>query len=113
MEGEWYQLSGARDLLGERSKGSFLAIDPASGDIKWRFEMVRRPSGGAMATAGGLVFLGDASGNLIAFDGRSSKVLWRFQTGAPIESPPVSYTFEGKQYVALASGSAVLAFALP
>jgi alcohol dehydrogenase (cytochrome c) len=56
--------------------------------------MVRHPSGGAMATAGSLVFVGEASANLIGFDARSGKVLWRFQTGAPIESPPVSYTFK-------------------
>ena len=66
-----------------------------------------------MTTAGGLVFVGDYFGNLIAFDARTGKVLWRFQTGAPIYAPPVSYTFEGKQYIAVAAGSAVLTFALP
>jgi len=113
VEGAWYQLSDARDAAGERTKGSFLAIDPATGEIRWRFEMVHPPSGGAMATAGNLVFTGDVSGNLIAFDARTGKVLWRFQTGAAIHAPPVSYAFEGKQYVAVASGSAVLVFALP
>jgi hypothetical protein len=43
------------------------------------------------------VFLGDSSGNLIGFDARSGKVLRRFHTGAPVEAPPVSYWFEGKQ----------------
>src|SRR5450432_3242810 len=92
---------------------AFLAIDPATGEIKWRFDMVRPPSGGAMTTAGGLVFVSDSFGNLNAFDARTGKVLWRFQTGAPISAPPVSYTFEGKQYIAVAAGSAVLTFALP
>ena len=40
-------------------------------------------------------------------------MLWRFQTGAPIYAPPVSYSFEGKQYIALAAGGAVMAFGLP
>jgi len=113
VEGEWYQLSGAREPAGERSQGSFLAVDPATGDIRWRFSMVRNPSGGALATAGGLVFVGDASGNLIAFDARSGKVLWRFQTGAAIYAPPVSYSFEGRQYIALESSAAVVVFGLP
>jgi alcohol dehydrogenase (cytochrome c) len=113
IEGEWYQLSGTKEVPGERSKGSFIAIDPATGEIRWKFEMIRNPSGGAMATAGGLVFIGDAHGNLIGFDGRTGKVLWRFQTGASINAPPVSYTFEGKQYIAIAAGTAVVMFGLP
>src|SRR6185369_4691762 len=113
VEGEWYQLSGARGIAGEHGSGSFIAIDPATGEIKWRFHMVRNPSGGAMTTAGGLVFAGDFYGNLIAFDARTGKVLWRFQTGAPIYAPPVSYSFEGRQHIALVAGSAVLTFALP
>jgi glucose dehydrogenase len=55
----------------------------------------------------------DVSGNLIAFDARTGKVLWRLRTRAPIYAPPITYTFERKQYIALGSGSAVLAFGLP
>jgi alcohol dehydrogenase (cytochrome c) len=113
VEGQWYQLGGARDAPGERSKGSFIAMDPVTGKIKWRFSMIQHPSGGAMSTAGGLVFAGDHFGNLIAFHASTGEVLWRFQTGAPIYAPPVSYSFEGKQYIAVASGSALIAFALP
>jgi alcohol dehydrogenase (cytochrome c) len=113
VESDWYQLSGALDAAG--TKASFIALDPATGEIHWRLFMVRHPSGGAMVTAGGLVlvFTGDVLGNLIAFHARIGKVLWRFQPGAQISAHTVSYTLEGKQYIALASGSAVLAFALP
>ncbi len=113
IEGEWYQLSGTENVRAEPPKGSFVALDPATGEVRWRFEMIRHPSGGTLATAGGLVFTGDYYGNLIAFDARTGRVLWRFQTGAPVVAPPVTYTFEGKQYIALAAGAAVLAFALP
>jgi alcohol dehydrogenase (cytochrome c) len=112
VEGAWYQLGGGRDAPGEPTKGSFIAIDPATGEIRWRFSMIQHPSGGAMTTAGGLVFAGDRFGNLIAFHASTGEVLWRFQTGAPIYAPPVSYSFEGKQYIAVASGSGVIAFAL-
>jgi alcohol dehydrogenase (cytochrome c) len=113
VEGAWYQLSGTENVRTDPPKGSFIAMDAATGDIRWRFDMVRQPSGGALATAGGLVFVGDHFGNLIGFDARTGKVLWRYQTGAPISAPPISYTLEGKQYIALAAGGAMLAFALP
>src|SRR5262249_14225218 len=107
VEGAWYQLSGTEELKGSHSKGSVVAIDAATGDIRWRFPMPRNPSGGLLATAGGLAFVGDYAGNLIAFDGRSGKVIWRFQTGSSIHAPAVTYTFEGKQYVAIAAGGAI------
>jgi glucose dehydrogenase len=74
--------------------------------------MVTTPSGGLLATAGGLVFTGDPQGYLIAFDDRSGKVLWKFQTGASIHAPPISYAVDGKQYIAIAAGDSILTFAL-
>jgi alcohol dehydrogenase (cytochrome c) len=103
VEGAWYQLSGTEDVKGRRSTGSVVAMDPANGEIKWRFPMSRNPSGGMLATAGGLAFVGDYAGNLIAFDARNGKVLWRFPTGAAIQAPPITYTLDGKQVIAVAS----------
>jgi alcohol dehydrogenase (cytochrome c) len=42
----------------------------------------------------------------------TGKVLWTFQTGAVVNAPPVTYTFEGKQYIAVAAGSSIIAFGL-
>jgi alcohol dehydrogenase (cytochrome c) len=113
IEGEWYQLSGTESITSEPTTGSLIAVDPSTGQTRWRFEMIRNPSGGVLTTAGGLVFAGDSFGNLIAFDARSGKVLWRFQTGSAIHAPPVSYSLNGKQYIAVAAGSALITFALP
>lgn len=66
-----------------------------------------------LATAGDLVFTGDGSGYLVAFDARSGKVLWRFQTGGSIAAAPITYSFRGKQYVALAAGGSMMVFGLP
>ena len=74
--------------------------------------MLSAPSGGMLATAGGLVFTGDPYGYLIAMDAKTGKVMWKFQTGAGISAPAVTYTFEGKQYIAVAAGSSVIAFGL-
>ena len=75
--------------------------------------MVSTPSAGVLATAGGLLFSGDKQGYLIAFDAATGKVLWKFQTGGSIVAAPISYALNGKQYLAVAAGSAMIAFALP
>ena len=81
--------------------------------MKWTVETARPASGGFLSTAGGLLFVGDRDGYFIAFDAKTGKVLWRFQTGAPISAGAVSYKFRGKQYITVAAGSNIIAFALP
>jgi alcohol dehydrogenase (cytochrome c) len=111
VEGQWYQASTVgRD---EAGGGRILALDPNTGNTVWQFEMVSTPTAGVLATAGGLVFTGDAEGYLIAFDARTGKVLWRFQTGGTVIAPPISYTLNGRQYIAVAAGQTMLTFALP
>jgi glucose dehydrogenase len=90
-----------------------VAVDPVTAETKWRVELAKAPSGGVLSTAGGLVFYGDQDGWLAAYDAKSGKVLWRFQTGGQIAAPPVSYRFRGKQYLALVAGGSVIAFGLP
>jgi alcohol dehydrogenase (cytochrome c) len=74
--------------------------------------MMSSPAG-VLATAGGLVFTGDSEGYVIALDARSGKPLWHFNTGAGVRAPPISYTFRGKQYIAVAAGPNMLTFKLP
>jgi alcohol dehydrogenase (cytochrome c) len=59
------------------------------------------------------VFTGDAEGNVIALDAASGKVLWHFQCGSSVFAAPMSFAVDGKQYVAVAAGSALFAFGLP
>jgi len=59
------------------------------------------------------VFTGDAEGNFIALDATSGKALWHFQTGGSVYSVPISFALDGKQYVAIAAGSALYTFGLP
>jgi len=93
--------------------GALRAIDPMTGKLKWE---VKHPSptwSGVLSTAGGLVFSGDAEGNFMALEAASGKVLWHFQCGASVYSSPMTFAIEGKQYVAVAAGSALFAFGLP
>jgi alcohol dehydrogenase (cytochrome c) len=114
VEGQEYQASTFVPVPGEAPKtGSVLAVDPASGEIKWRFEIVSNPTAGLLATGGGLVFTGDAEGYVFALDDRTGKVLWHFRAGGQIATAPITYALDGKQVVAIASGSVILTFTLP
>ena len=98
---------------GEPYWGALRALDPATGDIRWEFRHASPSWAGVLSTAGGLVFTGDAEGNFIAFDARSGKALWHFQTGGGVIAAPMSFAVEGKQYIAIATGSALYTFGLP
>ena len=113
VEGQWYQLSTVEPVPGDGAKGSVIAVDAATGETRWRYEMERAPSGGTLATAGGLVFTGDHQGYLMAFDAATGKLLWRFQTGGQIGSAPITYRFRGRQVLAVTAGNSILTFALP
>ncbi|HTW30395.1 MAG TPA: PQQ-dependent dehydrogenase, methanol/ethanol family [Candidatus Sulfotelmatobacter sp.] len=93
--------------------GFLKAIDPASGEIKWKFQHTSPTWSGVLSTAGGLLFSGDAEGNFIAFDAASGKPLWHFQMGGAVYAAPMAFAVDGKEYVAIAAGSAVYAFGLP
>jgi len=93
--------------------GALRAIDPGSGKIKWEWKHPSPTWSGVLSTAGGIVFTGDAEGNFIALDAAGGKALWHFQCGASVISSPMTYSINGKQYVAVAAGSALFAFGLP
>ena len=93
--------------------GALRALDPATGQLKWEWKHTSPTWAGVLSTAGELVFTGDAEGNFIALDAASGKVLWHFQCGASVNASPMSYAIDGKQYVAIAAGTALFAFGLP
>jgi len=93
--------------------GALRAIDPATGKIKWEWKHPSPTWSGVLSTAGGVVFTGDAEGNFMALEAASGKVLWHFQCGASVYSSPMTYAIDGKQYVAVAAGSALFTFGLP
>ena len=89
------------------------AIDYKTGKAAWR-----RPyysdgggGGGLLTTAGGLVFVGDGSGNLVAYDARNGKPLWHSRIGR-VSNAPQTYELDGHQYVIAATGDMLWAFIL-
>jgi alcohol dehydrogenase (cytochrome c) len=97
----------------EPYRGFLKAIDPATGEIKWKFEHTSPTLSGVLSTAGGLVFTGDAEGNFIAMDAALGEPLWHFQMGGAVYAAPMAFAVDGKEYVAIAAGSAIYAFSLP
>jgi alcohol dehydrogenase (cytochrome c) len=95
-----------------RPKGALKALDASTGAEKWEFKYFSNPNGGALSTAGGLVFAGESDGNFIALDARTGRDLWNVQLGAAIYSTAITYQLDGKQYVIIPAGSALFAFAL-
>ena len=108
--GNFFSVPGA-----EPPKRYLRAIDIQTGKTAWEVEQrVPDPNyGGVLSTAGGLVFYSESSGGFAAVDAGSGKTFWHFETGQPPKASPMTYVVNGRQYVAIASGANVLAFALP
>jgi alcohol dehydrogenase (cytochrome c) len=95
------------EAKGEPSFSTLTAVDLGDGGrIAWSVRSPSRLSGGTLATAGGLIFSGEEDGHLDAHDARDGRVLWRFQCGAGISGPAMTYALDGKQFLAVAAGGA-------
>jgi alcohol dehydrogenase (cytochrome c) len=90
------------------------AFDPKSGKRVWQYPMTGPAEswGGTLSTAGGVVFFADDDGHLVALDGRNGRHLWHFQMGERLSASPITYAVGGKQYVAVASATAIFSFGL-
>jgi alcohol dehydrogenase (cytochrome c) len=99
------RFTGGGPKTNERLYGSLKAVDPATGETKAALKLEYPNYSGALATAGGLVFIGHADGTLTAHDAKTLKEVWSFSVGTGINAPPISYSVNGKQYIAVLAGS--------
>ncbi len=117
-------LGGAFKVIpAEKQWGRLAAVNVDTGKVAWKFDTEQPLIGGVLATAGNLVFNGEGNGLFRAFDAETGKMLWEYQCGAGVNAPAVSYTVNGKQYVAVAAGgntqldfkrgNTVIVFSLP
>lgn len=90
------------------------AIDYKTGKIKWSHTY---PTGtarsGILSTAGNLIFTGDTSTNLIAFNAQTGAIVWHAGLGAPAVNGPMTYMLDGHQYLVFSGGDTLFAFKLP
>jgi alcohol dehydrogenase (cytochrome c) len=112
--GKSYYSGSTRNARDEPAQKVLRAIDIKTGAIRWELPQTGPANswGGTLSTAGGLVFFGEESGALMAVEASSGKPVWHFQTNALWKASPMTYVFDGKQHVAVAAGSTIIAFAL-
>ena len=103
--------------------GLLSSINLSSGKINWQLKTTQPLIGGVLATAGDLVFTGEGDGSFNAYNSQTGELLWQAKSEFGVNAPPISYTIDNVQYIAVASGGnsifgykqgdAVLVYALP
>jgi alcohol dehydrogenase (cytochrome c) len=88
--------------------GTVWAISVETGQTVWKYEQ-RAGTLSLVTTGGGLVFGGDDNGRFRAFDDKTGKVLWEVNLGSPVSGFPVTFAVGGKQYVAVSTGTSLVA----
>jgi alcohol dehydrogenase (cytochrome c) len=96
----------------EEGYGAIRAVDPLTGERKWEFKMTDFTDAGVLTTASDLLFSGGREGFFYALDARTGALLWKFTVGGQVQSGPMTYSVGGRQYVAVAAGNSIFAFAL-
>ena len=96
----------------EEGYGAIRAFDPQSGEKKWEFKMADVTEAGILTTEADLLFAGGREGYFLAIGASDGAVLWKASLGAAIISGPMTYSVNGKQYVAINAGNCLFTFAL-
>jgi PQQ-dependent dehydrogenase (methanol/ethanol family) len=84
--------------------GSLVAWDPVHQKAVWDIKEELPFNGGTLTTGGGLVFYGNVQGLFRAINAKSGAVLWQVGLGTGIGAGPITYSVDGKQYVAVVAG---------
>ena len=95
------------------SEGMMQAIDYKTGKVRWshKWEGVTGRFG-VLSTAGNLVFTGDPSSNFVALNARTGEPLWHAGLANQVSNGPITYELDGTQYLVVAAGDTVFAFAM-
>jgi alcohol dehydrogenase (cytochrome c) len=104
------RFTGGAPRTPDRLYGSLKAVNPATGETKAVQRLQYPNMAGVLATAGNLIFLGHYDGTFAAYDAKTLNEVWSFNVGSPIQAPPVSYSVNGKQYVAVLVGARMWPF---
>jgi alcohol dehydrogenase (cytochrome c) len=84
--------------------GHIDSYDPLTGKQQWRYRTKYANLGSLLVTGSDLLFTGDVEGNAFALDAKTGEHLWSYYTGAGISGSPVSYSVNGRQYIAIPTG---------
>jgi alcohol dehydrogenase (cytochrome c) len=113
---EWKAGAGYMGGTARRDGGQKIlrALDIQTGEIRWEVKQTGPANswGGVLATAGGVVLFAEDGGLFSAADAQTGKRLWQWPTGQVWRSSPMTYSFDGKQHIAIAAGSNIISFGL-
>jgi alcohol dehydrogenase (cytochrome c) len=101
------------DLPDDPGHGAIRALNPKTGDKVWEYKLHTKPWAGVLSSAGKLVFGGSDEGYFFALDAETGKERWRLNLGGIIRANPITFLSKGKQVVAIAAGSSIVALQLP
>ncbi len=101
------------------------ALDPQTGDRKWQFKLnsgnsidahkgglTSRGAAGILTTATDVLFTGGPEGDFVALDARNGSLLWRAALGGELINSPITYSVDGRQYVAVAAGTVLFVYGM-
>jgi len=103
-ESGWFKRSGGGYKLDGRYESNLTAVDPVTQEIKKNIHLAYPNYSGALATAGGVVFVALMDGTIAAYDDTTLDELWKINVGSGFGAPPMTFEVNGKQYLAIASG---------
>ncbi len=101
--GEWYL--GAKVITWNKGNGAIRAHNASDGSLAWIRPMSTPAVSGTLATAGGVVFYGDAEGYVHAVRDDTGEELWQFNVGTGVHGNPTSYSAGGEQMVSFVAGA--------
>ena len=96
----------------EVGHGTVIAMDPRTGEARWKYEQFDVSDGGMLTTASDLLFTGGREGHFHALDARTGELLWKASLGGQIVMAPITYMVDGQQYVSVISGHTLVTFGL-
>jgi alcohol dehydrogenase (cytochrome c) len=96
----------------EENFGTVRAFDPQTGKWKWEYKMSDLTDAGILTTASDVLFTGGREGYFFALDARDGSMLWKIQLGGPTQNGPMTYSVNGRQYVAVSASNSLFVFGL-
>jgi len=114
VAGQSYLGGSQRGAPDPRPQRILRAVDYQTGAIKWELPQAggAQSWGGTLSTAAGLVFFEEDSGAFVAADATTGKVLWHYDANTNWKASPMTYQFDGKQYIAIVAGGTIIAMTI-
>ena len=96
--------AGGGNVPDQAVTSGIVMLDPVTNQVKKRIELPFPNNSGTLSTGGGLLFTALLDGTIAAYDDDTLEELWSINIGTGIVAPPMTYSVNGKQYIAITTG---------